>query len=78
MKWRWIEMAEGKGKSEKSSKKSLIARQIRLLLLTVVVCVGIVVLAVALDLLFNPSKSWTESLAVKWISEKRTAVPFFK
>ena len=71
-------MAEEKGKSGKSAKRSLIARQTRLLVLTVIVCVGIVALAVALDLLFNPSKSWTESLAVKWISEKRTAIPFFK
>jgi hypothetical protein len=29
-------------------------------------------------MLLNPSKSWTESLAVKWISEKRTLIPFFK
>lgn len=67
-----------RGTEKKKKQASPLARQIRLLLLTVFICVAIVAAAVGLDMLLNPSKSWTESLAVKWISEKRTLIPFFK
>lgn len=67
-----------RGTEKKKKQASSLARQIRLLLLTVFICVAIVAAAVGLDMLLNPAKSWTESLAVKWISEKRTLIPFFK
>ncbi len=47
------------------------ARQITIVIFTVIICVTIVLAVISLDLMLNPSKSWTDSLAIRWISERR-------
>ena len=58
-------------KKTKSEKKSLLARQISLIFFTIFACVTIVLLAIALDLALNTEKTWTDSLFVRWIIERR-------
>lgn len=65
-------------KVRKTQQASLFAKQLRIVFYTVFICVTIVLLSVTLDLVINPNKTWTESLAVRWISERRGALPFFK
>ncbi len=71
-------MVENKKKVQKAQQPSLFAKQLRIVFYTVFICITIVLLAVTLDLVINPSKTWTESLAIRWISEKREMFPFFK
>ena len=71
-------MVEQKKKIQKAQQTSLFAKQLRIVFYTVFICITIVLLAVTLDLVINPTKTWTESLAIRWISEKREMFPFFK
>ena len=71
-------MVEQKKKFQKAQQTSLFAKQLRIVFYTVFICITIVLLAVTLDLVINPTKTWTESLAIRWISEKREMFPFFK
>ncbi|MBL3539831.1 hypothetical protein [Aminivibrio sp.] len=69
---------ETKKNPRKTGQPSPLARQIRIIFYTVFICITIVLLAVSLDLMINPSKNWTDSLAIRWISERRNMLPFFR
>lgn len=69
---------EMKKNPRKTPPPSPLARQIRIIFYTVFICVTVVLLAVSLDLMLNPSKNWTDSLAIRWISERRNMLPFLK
>ena len=71
-------MVGQKKKIKGEPHSSIIAKQIRIIFYTVFVCITIVLLAVTLDLVVNPNKTWTESLAIRWISERREMFPFYK
>ena len=70
--------ADNKKNRRKGAGGATLARQITIVIFAVIICVTIVLLAVSLDLVLNPSKSWTDSLAVRWISERRNLLPFFR
>lgn len=70
--------ADNKKNRRKDVGGATLARQITIVIFAVIICVTIVLLAVSLDLVLNPSKSWTDSLAVRWISERRNLLPFFR
>ena len=69
---------EKKRNPRKTQRPSALAGQIRIIFYTVFICITIVLLAVSLDLMLNPSKNWTDSLAIRWISERRNMLPFLK
>ena len=71
-------MVEQKKKIQTAQQTSLFAKQLRIVFYTVFICITIVLLAVTLDLVINPAKTWSDSLAIRWISEKRAMFPFFK
>lgn len=71
-------MVEQKKKKGGAQQPSLIAKQLRIVFYAVFICITVVLLAVTLDLVINPSKSWNDSLAIRWISERREKIPFFK
>lgn len=64
-------MAEKKRKVRNQQESSTLARQIRIVFYAVFICITIVLLAVSLDLILNPWKAWTDSLLIRWISERR-------
>ena len=70
-------MAEQK-KSKKKSAPSLFEKKIGILLLSVLACIAFVIIMITLDILMNPYKSWTDSLAIRLITERRSVIPFFK
>lgn len=57
--------------NRKGSRGPSPARQVTIVIFTVIICVTIVLAVISLDLMLNPSKSWTDSLAIRWISERR-------
>ncbi|GAB1400300.1 hypothetical protein MASR2M79_11390 [Aminivibrio sp.] len=63
-------------KKTKGDKKSLLARQISLIFFTIFACITIVLLAIALDLAVNSEKTWSDSLFVRWIIERRRGMNF--
>ncbi len=63
-------------KKTKGDKKSLLARQISLIFFTIFACITIVLLAIALDLAVNSEKTWSDSLFVRWIIERRQGMNF--
>lgn len=65
-------------KNKKGSAASAAARQITVVIFTVIICVTIVLAVISLDLMLNPSKNWTDSLAVRWIADRRNMLPFFR
>ncbi|HPK06377.1 MAG TPA: hypothetical protein PK773_01130 [Aminivibrio sp.] len=69
---------ETKRNPRKAQRPSALEGQIRIIFYTVFICITIVLLAVSLDLMLNPSKNWTDSLAIRWISERRNLLPFLK
>ena len=69
---------EKKKNQRKIQGTSTLAGQIRIIFYTVFICVTIVLLAVSLDLMLNPSKNWTDSLAIRWIADRRNMLPFFR
>ncbi|MGI6252697.1 MAG: hypothetical protein ACOYJV_04600 [Aminivibrio sp.] len=72
-------MAGGRKKSQsKGTGGAVLARQITIVILTVFICVTIVLFVISLDLMMNPSKNWTDSLAIRWIAERRNMLPFFR
>jgi hypothetical protein len=71
-------VVQKKKKPRGAEQPSVIARQIRIVFYTVFICITVVLLAVTLDLIINPNKTWTDSLAIRWISERRERFPFFK
>ncbi len=70
-------MVEQKKKIQKAQQTSLFAKQLRIVFYTVFICITIVLLAVTLDLVINPTKTWTESLAIPLDQRKTGNVPFF-
>ena len=58
-------------KKEKSTETSLLARQLSLIFFTIFVCITVVLLAISLDLALNSEKTWSDSLFVRWIIERR-------
>ncbi|NLK18650.1 MAG: hypothetical protein GX310_02525 [Synergistaceae bacterium] len=65
-------------KTKKGSAAFAPARQITVVIFTVIICVTIVLAVISLDLMLNPSKNWTDSLAVRWIADRRNMLPFFR
>lgn len=56
---------------KKTPKKSGLARQLAIVFYAIFICVTLVLLSVSLDLIFNPSKKWTDSLPIRWMMERR-------
>ncbi len=54
-------------KKAKARETSLLARQF---------CITVVLLAISLDLAINSEKTWSDSLFVRWIIERRQGLNF--
>lgn len=58
-------------KKAKARETSLLARQLGLIFFTIFICITVVLLAISLDLAINSEKTWSDSLFVRWIIERR-------
>ncbi len=63
-------------KKIKPRETSLLARQLSLIFFTIFICITIVMVAISLDLAINSEKTWSESIFVRWIIERRQGVNF--
>ena len=63
-------------KNVKPRETSLLAKQLSLIFFTIFVCITVVLLAISLDLAINSEKTWSDSLFVRWIIERRRGMNF--
>ncbi|MEA4881608.1 MAG: hypothetical protein VB045_09080 [Synergistaceae bacterium] len=63
-------------KKAKARETSLLARQLGLIFFTIFICITVVLLAISLDLAINSEKTWSDSLFVRWIIERRQGLNF--
>lgn len=63
-------------KKVKVRETSLLARQLSLIFFTIFICITVVLLAISLDLAINSEKTWSDSLFVRWIVERRQGLSF--